>query len=328
MNEFPVLLQGFFAHLVDQRDVSRHTISAYRDTFRLFLTYASNQTGKTPSDLGLPDLDADRVTAFLTWLETDRHNSVRTRNTRLAGLRSFYHYASYRAVEHAGVIRQVLAIPPKREHKAIVEYLTLAEAQALINAPDTTTWLGLRDQTLLHLACHTGLRVSELTGLTRADITLGHRPWIDCHGKGRKQRLVPLNPTTAKLVVRWLRELPTAPAAIVFPTTSGTQLSRDAVAKLVTRHARHAASSCPSLADRHITPHTLRHTCAMLLLQSGVDQAVIALWLGHASIQTTDIYLHADMTLKEKALAKATPAHATAGRYHAPDSMLAFLARL
>lgn len=328
MSEFPGLLQGFFAHLVDQRDASRHTIAAYRDTFRLFLAYASDHIGKAPSDLGLPDLDADQVTGFLTWLETDRHNSVRTRNTRLAGLRSFYHYASYRAVEHADVIHRVLAIPPKREHKAIVEYLTLAEAQALINATDTTTWLGRRDQTLLHLACHTGLRVSELTGLTRADITLSHRPWINCHGKGRKQRLVPLNPTPAKLATRWLKELPTAPTAIMFPTTSGTQLSRDAVAKLVTKHARHAATGCPSLAGKNITPHTLRHTCAMLLLQSGVDQAVIALWLGHASTQTTDIYLHADMTLKEKALAKTTPAHATAGRYRAPDSVLAFLDRL
>lgn len=328
MNEFAVLLQGFFAHLINQRDASRHTITAYRDTIRLFLGYASAQTGKTPSNLVLPDLDADQVTGFLTWLETDRHNSVRTRNTRLAGLKSFYHYASYRAVEHADVIRRVLAIPPKREQKAIVEYLTLAEAQALINAPDTTTWIGRRDQTLLHLACHTGLRVSELTGLTRADITLDHRPWIDCHGKGRKQRLVPLNPTTAKLATRWLKELPTDPATVVFPTTTGTQLSRDAVAKLVTKHARHAATDCPSLTGRNISPHTLRHTCAMLLLQSGVDQAVIALWLGHASTQTTDIYLHADMTLKEKALAKTTPAGATPGRYHAPDSVLAFLDRL
>ena len=328
MNEFPALLQGFFTHLLDQRGASRHTIAAYRDTFRLFLTYASTRTGKTPSDLGLPDLDTNQVTAFLTWLETDRHNSVRTRNTRLAGLRSFYHYASYRAVEHADLIRRVLAIPPKRAYKATVEYLTLAEAQALISAPNTTTWLGRRDQTLLHLACHTGLRVSELTGLTRADITLGDKPWIDCHGKGRKQRLVPLNPTTAKLATRWLKELPTAPDTVVFPTTGGTPLSRDAIAKLLTKHARHAATGCPSLTGKNITPHSLRHTCAMLLLQSGVDQAVIALWLGHASTQTTDIYLHADMSLKEKALAKTTVAQATPGRYRAPDSVLAFLDRL
>ncbi|WP_327586863.1 site-specific integrase [Nonomuraea sp. NBC_00507] len=320
------LLQGFFTDkLMLQRQASDHTIAAYRDTFKLLLAFLTERTGRSPSALSITDLDAPAIGAFLTHLETRRGNTVTTRNSRLAALHSFFRHAELHAPQHAAIIQRVLAIPPKRFDRAIVTYLTMPEAEALVNAPDLTTWHGRRDHALLLVAIHTGLRVSELTGLTLADVHLGAGPHLRCHGKGRKDRCTPLTGPTAKVLRSWTKERQGQPDDPLFPTRRGTRLSRDAVEQLVTKHTRTATSRCPSLAGKHVTPHTLRHSTAMALLRAGVDTSIIALWLGHASPETTQIYLHADMEIKERALARTTPPGGTPGRYTAPDSLIAFL---
>jgi site-specific recombinase XerD len=271
------------------------------------------------------DLDAAMVAAFLNHLETDRHNTVRTRNVRLTAIRSLFSYASLRHPEHALLIQRVLAIPPKRFDKRTVMFLSSSEVDALLAAPDLGRWEGRRDRALLLLAVQTGLRVSELTGLNCADLTMGSNPNIRCEGKGRKQRAVPLNSSVEAVLQVWVAERAGRPSDPLFPTRTGRRLSRDAVALRVTTHAATAAMSCPSLRGKRLHPHVLRHTCAMDLLQADVDTSVIALWLGHAGVRSTDPYLHADILTKEKALALTTPTTVKPGRYRPPDKVLAFL---
>jgi integrase/recombinase XerD len=323
------ILQGFFTdRLARQRQASPHTVAAYRDTCRLLLSFARDQTGKAPSRLSLADLDAALVGAFLRHLEEQRGNGTATRNARLAAIHSLFRYAAPKAPEHAAVISQVLAIPPRRRDRAIVSYLTPGEAEALLAAPDRATWHGRRDHALLLLAIQTGLRVSELTALTRQDAALGTGACVHCHGKGRKDRATPLTSQVAKVLRTWLAELGPAPSGPLFPTRSGGGLSRDAVERLVARHAATAETGCPSIKAKNVTPHTLRHTAAMSLLRAGVDTSVIALWLGHENAETTQIYLHADMTIKEQALARVQPHDTSPGRYRPPDTLLAFLDNL
>jgi site-specific recombinase XerD len=324
----PTLQLFFTDRLAQQRQASPRTIAAYRDALKLLLAFVHHQSGKTPAQLDWDDLDATMISAFLTHLEIARHNSVRTRNVRLTAIRSLFAYAALRHPEHALVIQRVLAIPPKRSDKRIVTFLTPLEVDALIAAPDLSRWEGRRDRALMLLAIQTGLRVSELTGLDCGDLTLGVGANVCCEGKGRKQRAVPLTGPVEALLRDWLTERAGLPTDPLFPTRAGRRLSRDAVALRVSTHAATAATLCPSLQGKPIHPHVFRHTCAMSLLQAGVDTSVIALWLGHAGVRSTDAYVHADITIKEKALALTTPASARPGRYRPPDKVLAFLESL
>ena len=329
MSDLAPLLQGFFTDkLMLQLQASTHTVASYRDTFKLLLGFAEQRTGRRPARLSIADLDAPTIGAFLQHLESVRGNTVATRNARLAAIRSFFRYAALRAPDHAAVIQRVLAIPPKRFDRAIVSYLTRAETDALVAAPDRTTWTGRRDHALLLTGVHTGLRVSELTGLKIQDVHFGTGPHLRCHGKGRKDRCTPLTTATVKVLRTWLRERGGDSGDPLFPTRRGTPLSRDAVERLVAKHAKTATTTCPSLTEKHVTPHTLRHSTAMALLHAGVDITVIALWLGHETTETTPIYLHADMSIKERALARTTPTGSPPGRYTAPDTLLAFLEAL
>jgi integrase/recombinase XerD len=319
-------LEAFFTdRLLHQRRASAHTIASYRDAFKLLVNFAHTQTGKEPHHLDFADLDAKLIAAFLEHLEHQRHNSVRSRNARLTAIRSFYRFASYRHPEHAALIQHVLTIPEKRIRRSIVSFLNAAEIDALLAAPDRATWTGRRDHALLALTIQTGLRVSELTKLRASDVTLGVGAHLRVEGKGRKQRATPLTRHTAAVLRVWLAERPPDPTAPLFPTRSGNPLSSDAVADLVDKHVNHAAPSCPTLRTKRVTPHVLRHSCAMQLLAAGVDTSVIALWLGHEHIQTTQIYLHGDLSVKERALARTAPATTPIGRYKPPDKLLAFL---
>jgi len=318
-------LQAFFTdRLARQRQASPHTIAAYRDTWRLLLSYAATQ----PSVLDLADLDAPLIGKFLDHLERERGNSARTRNARLAAVHSLFRYAALRHPEHAEVIARVLAIPPKRYDKALVTWLTEPELAALLAAPDRSTWAGRRDHALILLAAQTGLRISELTGLTIGDIHLGAGAHVSCTGKGRKQRITPLTTSTAAVLRAWLAGRHGQPAQPLFPNRTGGRLSRDAVEHRLAKHTATAAARCPSLNVKAVTAHTLRHTAAMRLLHAGTDTSVIALWLGHEQAETTQIYLHADLALKERALARIKPPDAKPGRYQPPDKLLAFLEAL
>ena len=322
-------LQAFFTdRLARQRHASPHTIAAYRDTWRLLLGFTSAKTGKQPSQLEITDLDAPLIGAFLAHLEQHRHNSPRTRNARLAAIHSLFRYAALHHPEHANLIARVLAIPPKRTHKALVTYLTEPELAALLTAPNQSTWTGRRDHALILLAAQTGLRLSELTGLTISDIHLGTGAHVSCHGKGRKDRITPLTTTTIAVLRAWLAEHAGQPSQPLFPTRTGQRLSRDAVERRIAKHTTTAARRCPSLNTKTITAHTLRHTAAMRLLHAGIDTSVIALWLGHEQAETTQIYLHADLALKEQALTRTKPLNTTPGRYRPPDTLLAFLKTL
>jgi site-specific recombinase XerD len=324
----PTLQMFFTDRLARQRQVSPRTIAAYRDTMRLLLEFVHRTTGRPPSQLDWDDLDAAMISRFLNHLEDERNNSVRTRNVRLTAIRSLFSYAALRHPEHALLIQRVLAIPPKRFDKRVITYLTPPEIDALIAAPDQTRWEGRRDRALMLLAIQTGLRVSELISLNCADVTIGVGANVRCEGKGRKQRAVPLTRSVEALLRPWLAERAGTPEQPLFPTRTGRRLSRDAVALRINTHAAAAAQRCPMLKDKPIHPHVLRHTCAMTLLQAGVDTSVIALWLGHAGVRSTDAYLHADISIKEKALALTTPATAQPGRYRPTDKVLAFLESL
>jgi site-specific recombinase XerD len=324
----PVLQAFFTERLIAQRQVSGHTVAAYRDTFRLLLAFAQQRTGTAPCDLRLDDLDAALIGAFLEHLRHDRGNSARTRNARLSAIHSLFGYAALRHPENAALIQRVLAIPAARFDKAPVAYLTRQEAEALLAAPDRTRWTGRRDHALLALALQTGLRVSELTALTRADVHLGPGPHVRCTGKGRKERFTPLTAQVTRLLRTWLHERGGGPADPLFPTSRGQPLSRDAVELLVARHARTAQASCPALRSKTVTPHVLRHSAAMALLHAGTDITVIALWLGHERAETAQIYIHADQTIKQRALDRTTPPGIRPGRYSPPDKLLAFLEQL
>jgi len=325
VSTLPTLLQSFFTdRLIRQRQASPHTIAAYRDTIKLLLGFAARTLGKQPADLDLTDLDAPMIGTFLTHLENHRGNSVSTRNARLAAIRGLFRHAALHAPEHAALIERVLAIPAKRSDRAIVGYLTSGQTTALLAVPDRTTVLGRRDHALLVLAAQTGLRVSELTGLKIQDLHLGAGPHVRCQGKGRKNRITPLTTQTVAVLRVWLKERKGDAEQPLFTSRSGAALSRDAVERLVAKHA----GACPSLTGRKISPHTLRHTAAMALLHAGVDTTVIALWLGHEQTDTTMIYLHADLTLKQAALDRVNPPGTTPGSYHPPDDVLAFLDQL
>jgi integrase/recombinase XerD len=321
----PTLEAFFTSRLINEKGVSPHTIAAYRDTFRLLLGFAHKRTGKQPSKLEIEDLDAPLITAFLDHLEHDRGNSPRTRNARLAAIHSMFRFAALRHPEHAALIARVIALPTKRFDRAIVSYLTPEEVDALLAAPDRARWIGRRDQALLTVAIQTGLRVTELTGLRCQDAHLGTGAHVQVTGKGRKQRATPLTSQTVAVLREWLKERTGQPDQPVFPTSLGRALSRDAIALMVAKHTTVASRSCPTLKNKKVSPHVLRHTAAMSLLRAGVDSTVIALWLGHESVEATQIYLHADMAIKERALARTTPPNSTPGRYRPPDNLLAFL---
>ena len=320
-------LQAFFTdRLALQRQASGHTIAAYRDAIKMLIAFAAQRAGKTPSRLDIADLDAPAVGAFLNHLETGRGNSVRTRNARLAAIHSLFQYAALRHPEHAGDIQRVLAIPPKRYDKALITYLTEEEITALLAAPDPDTWTGRRDHALLVLACQTGLRATELTSLAAGDVHLGTGAHVSCLGKGRKQRITPLTPATVAVLRAWLAERGGLPADPLFITRRGTPLSRDALERRIVKYAAVAAHSCPALLEKKVSPHVLRHSAAMRLLNAGIDTSVIALWMGHENTATTQVYIHADLALKERAIARTAPQGTTTpGRYQPPDDVMAFL---
>jgi integrase/recombinase XerD len=324
----PTLEAFFTSRLINEKGASPHTIAAYRDTFRLLLSFAQKRTRKQPCKLEIEDLDAPLIQAFLDHLERDRGNSPRTRNARLAAIHSMFRFAALRHPEHAALISRVLAVPTKRFDRAIVTYLTKEEADALINAPDRSRWIGRRDHALLTVATQTGLRVTELTSLRCQDAHLDTGPHVQITGKGRKQRATPLTRQTVAVLREWLTERAGQADQPLFPTSRGRALSRDTIALLIAKHATAASHSCPTLKNKKVSPHVLRHTAAMNLLHAGVDSTVIALWLGHESVEATQIYLHADMQIKERALARTTPPNVTPGRYRPPDTLLAFLEAL
>ena len=327
--DLAALLQRFFTdRLFRQLDASAHTVASYRDAFRLLLRFAANRLGRTPSALRIEDLDAVLVAAFLDHLEADRGNSARTRNTRLAAIHAFFKFVALSEPELLQHCQRILAIPPKRHERRPVDFLTEQEAIALIAAPDVATWIGRRDRTLLLLAIQTGLRLSEIASLRRRDVTTGVGAHVRCTGKGRKMRCTPLRRDVAAVITQWLREVPVDAAAPLFPSARGAAISADAIQRIVARHARSAGRTCPSLAAKKVHPHTLRHTAAMDLLRRGVDQTVIALWLGHESTSTTQIYVHADLQLKERALGRATATGRPPRRYRPTDRVLFFLESL
>lgn len=325
---FPALLQRFFTdRLCVQMEASRHTITSYRDTFRLLIRYAGARSGKSPTKLEVADIDADMVADFLNHVEASRGNTIRSRNVRLAAIRSFFRYVAMTEPAWLHHCQRILAMPNKRQVKRTVTFLDAEEIAALLGAPDRNTWVGRRDHALLLLALQTGLRASELVNLNCDDVALGAGAYVKCLGKGRKDRRTPLRRDTAKLIQGWIRDRKDS-AGPLFPSIRGDRLSRDALEYLVRKYCTLAARTCPSLAGKRVTPHTLRHSTAMELLHSGVDQAVIALWLGHESVETTQIYIHADMRLKEKALRQVTAPNVRSGRYRPDDQLLAFLKSL
>ena len=321
----PTLQAFFLQRLIAERNSSPETIGAYRDTLRLLLSFAQQKTGKQPFQLDFDDLDAPLIGAFLAHLEAERGNGPRTRNARLAAIHSLYRFAALRHPEHAATIARVISIPTKRYERNIVSYLPPAEIKALLQAPDRNSWLGRRDHALLVVAIQTGLRVSELVGLRVCDVGLATGAHVLARGKGRKLRATTLTPETIAVLHAWLKERHGQPEDPLFPTRQGRPLGRHAVTKLLAKHVTAAAADCPSLNSKRVTPHTLRHTNAMLLRAGGVDIATIALWLGHENIQTTRIYEHADPALKEQAIARTAPLGTKPGRYRPSDAVLAFL---
>lgn len=329
MTSLAPLLEAFFTErLQKQKQVSPNTIASYRDAFRLLLAFAQTHLGKEPSVLLLTDLEAPFVGAFLDYLEKERKNSARTRNLRLVAIHSFFRYVALREPAHSALIQRVLAIPQKRFDRNLVTFLTPAESEALLAAPDRSGWIGRRDHALLVLAIDTGLRVSELLNLKCEDVVLQAGPHVRCLGKGRKHRCTPLRPLTVAVLRTWLKELNGIPSDPLFPSRRGVTLSRDAVEQLVTKYAATACRKCSSLKDKRITPHVLRHTTAVELMRGGVDRSVIALWLGHESPETTKMYLDADLSIKEQALARTAPRGTKPGRFHPDDSLMAFLISL
>lgn len=325
--EFPALLQAFFTErLLRQRQASPHTIRSYRNTFRLLLRFAEVRLHRSPCRLLLADINASFVGEFLDHIEHERSNCARTRNARLAAIHAFFRFVALAEPSRTLHCQQILAIPSKRFERGVVEFLDEAEVLALLAAPDPATWIGRRDRALLLIAVQTGLRVSELVALRRQDVALGTGAHVRCLGKGRKLRCTPLRRDDAVPVLEaWLRERPLDADAPVFPNSRGGPLSDDAVERLVAKHAATAQQRCPTLSHKRVTPHVLRHSAAMALLWRGVDHATIALWLGHESPETTQIYLHADLRLKEQALAHTKNTGLAPGRFRPDDALLAFL---
>lgn len=327
--ELPTLLESFFTQrLIAQRRASPHTIASYRDTFRLLLRFAQKRLRKLPSQLAMTDLSAPLLGAFLSDLENHRRNGIRSRNLRLTAIRSFFRYAALEAPQHSALIQRVLAIPNKRQSRPLVGFLTQPEIRALLAAPDQKTWLGRRDHALLLTLIQTGLRLSEATSLRQSNISLGSGAHVRCHGKGRKERCTPFAKATVRVLAAWMKEQGKDGSKILFPSQRRGPLSSDSVQYLVKRYAAVARKTCTSLSRKRVSPHVLRHTAAMELLQGGVDRAIIALWLGHESVETTQIYLDADLALKQKALEKTTPIKGKRGSYRPDDKLLSFLKSL
>lgn len=325
----PVLLTRFFSQrLIQQRHASPHTISSYRDTFRLLLQFATGQLGKEPSRLTWDDIDAQLISRFLDDLQTQRGSATRSRNLRLTAIRSFFSYAAFELPERADPIQRVLAIPSKRYPHKQVPFLSRQEVDALLAAPDPNTWSGRRDHAWLLLAVQTGVRLSELTGLERDDTHLGSGAYVHVLGKGRKERCIPLTKHMRGVLHAWLKEPTRGEGHILFPNRRGGRLSNDGIQYLLAKHVSSASEVCPSLHSKRVSPHVLRHTAAMELLQAGVDTTVIALWLGHESVETTRIYLEADLAMKQKILDKTTPHKGCPGVYKPDDALLAFLKAL
>lgn len=327
--ELPGLVEGFFTkRLVAQRNVSANTIAAYRDTFRLLFVFAEQKLHRAPSQLNVAHLNAELICSFLDGLERKRHNSAKTRNLRLAAIRSFFRYAAMEVPEHGALIQRVLAIPPKRCDGKIVGFLTQAEVTAILAAVDQSTWCGRRDCAMLLVMMQTGLRLAEVTGLRQKDVVLGPGAHVHCQGKGRKERCTPLTRSTAKVLKAWQSLRCDTSDTYLFPSSRGGRLSHDAMQDLVTKHVLAARSQCPSLTGRKITPHMLRHTAAMELLQAGIDRSLIAIWLGHESVDTTQIYLDANLSMKEQVLAQSHQPNGKLGRYKPGDQLLTFLRKL
>ena len=326
---FGVLLQAFFSeHLLTHKRASAHTIASYRDTFRLLLKFLSTTHRKMPSDIHVTDLDAPVILSFLDHLETGRRNSIRSRNQRLAAIRSFFRYVAFRDPESVSITARIVAIPLKRSDHRLIGYLTRQEIEAILNAPDRTAWIGRRDYALLLTFYNTGARLSELTKLKRSAAVFGTSASLQLHGKGRKDRQVPLWPNTARVLRSWFVEIAGFPNDIAFPSARKGMLSSDGVAYILSMTVQRAIPKCPTLATKRITPHVLRHTTAMHLLQSGVDVSVIALWLGHAKLETTHMYVEADLAMKERALEKLAPATTKIVRFRPNDALVAFLSAL
>ena len=327
--DLPTLIEAFFTkRLVAQQGASAHTIASYRDTFRLLLCFARKRLGKMPSKLSLGDLDTALLCAFLSELETTRRNTARSRNARLAAIRSFFGFVAFEAPEHSALAARVRAMPRKRHAQRQVNYLVRPEIKALLAAPDTAHWFGRRDHALLLTALQTGLRLSELCALRQKDVMLGEGAHVCCMGKGRKQRATPLTRPTAKILAMWMTEQGGNQEGFVFPNRHGGRLSSDALQNIVRKHAHEACKHCASLVPKRVSPHVLRHTAAMELMQAGVDCAMIALWLGHASLKTTQVYLDANLAMKEEVLAKTNPVTGKMQRYKPGDRLLNFLSNL
>jgi integrase/recombinase XerD len=319
-------VEAFFAErLITQRNASPRTIAAYRDTLRLLLRYAQQHTGKQPCRLQFADLDAPLIGAFLNHLEHERGNSIPTRNARLAAIHSLYRYAALRHPEDMATIARVIEIPAKRHKRTTISYLDEDEIKALLRAPDRSTWLGRRDHALLLTAIQTGLRVSELASLRIGDVSLGTGAHCRVIAKGRKERCAPLTTETVAVLRTWLDERQGQPEQPLLPSRRGGPLTPKAIAYLLDKHVATAARCCRSLQTKRVTPHVLRHTNAMLLRARDVDIFTIALWLGHESTKSTEIYLHADNKLKQQAIDRTTPTGTPPGRYKPPDTLFAFL---
>jgi site-specific recombinase XerD len=328
-NRFGSLVQEFFLErLVQQRNASAQTVASYRDTFRLLLGFAERHLGKTPERLALTDLDAPLVLAFLNHLEIERHNTIRSRNLRFAAIRSFLHFAAFKEPEALPTIQRVLAIPSKRFDRPLLGFLSRPEVQSILNAPDGDTWSGTRDRTLLATLYNTGARVSEIIALSVADVVLDGSSSVRIHGKGRKQRSVPLWRATTLQIRRWLPRIDSRPDRPLFPSCSGIRLTRSAVTARLQLAVQRATATCASLTARHISPHTFRHSTAMHMLQAGVDITLIALWLGHESPTTTHAYVEADLAMKQRALDAVHAPQLASSRYHPGDRILRFLESL
>jgi site-specific recombinase XerD len=326
---FAALLESFFTQrLMQQRRASAHTVASYRDTFRLLLRFIQTRLHKAPSTLWLEDIDAPLVVAFLDEMEKTRAVTARTRNLRLTAIHSFFRYVAFEAPMYAAQIQRILAIPAKRFHRALVPFLSRQEVDALLAAPDQRTWSGRRDHALILLAVQTGLRLSELTGLRQEDLYVGTGAHVRVLGKGRKERCTPLSKSTRAVLAAWLKEPLRSPDQPLFPNARGGRLSAHGVHYLLAKHVTAATAACPSLKHKRVSPHVLRHTTAMDLLHEGNEQTVIALWLGHESIETTQVYLDADLEMKQRILDKTTPPNGRPGRYRPDDKLLAFLKSL
>jgi site-specific recombinase XerD len=329
MTALAPLLEAFFLdRLLRQQRASPNTIAAYRDTFRLLLAFAEQRLLKAPSSLLLSDIDAPFVGSFLDYLESQRNNSVRTRNARLAAIHSFFRFIALTEPAHSALIQRVLAIPHKRFDRNLVCFLTRPEIDALLQAPNRSSWIGCRDHAMLLTMIQTGLRVSELIHLKCEDVSLERGAHVRCQGKGRKERSTPLSSQTVAVLRRWLKQRGETSSEYLFLSRRGETLSRDAVEALVAKHVASATKRCPTLANKNVSPHVLRHTTAVQLLEAGNDRSIIALWLGHESVETTQIYLDADLAIKERVLETTAPPNTKPGRFRPSDQLLAFLESL